>query len=307
MKHLPFVLLLLIPAYVPSYTDDSQGYPVGFIESIEGTVFLGSDGKPLDKNEDRGRVLFSKEVFRCSPGARAKGAYLSGGKFVAVANFCGPLPEKPPGDKVETQNAELQESLSRLGRRSGRNKGSESPIFEPAPGASILPEAMMVRWRTHPPLDNFTAILQDASGKSIAEVPGVDGSKGILDSTALRNALLGLRTADLPASAILVLRTSGGDEYKSAFSVLSQNQELELKRKLSEASVPGGLLAFVLRADVLSSYGLYNNTAVEYGHALEVAPSSLQFLRAALDAYSRIGDLVRAREIRDCLDKAESE
>jgi hypothetical protein len=252
-----------------------------------------------------------------SAGAKVKGALLDGDKTVLVSNLCTYKRKREGTDRVgaraqeavgpvEARNTDLRDGLLRMGRRAGRNKGSESPIFEPAADAAILPETIVVHWRTRPPLETFTAVLQDASGKSLQQVPGVDGSAGVLDSSALRDALLKLRAgANASVPAKLIFQVSSGAEYTANFSVLSEREEQELKSKLEKASAPGGLLAHVQRAGVLESYSLYGDVAAEYSRALDEAPRSRDLLRAAMDAYARTGDLRRAREIRDRLDKEE--
>jgi hypothetical protein len=317
MKHTLGTALLLCSALGASaLPDDAQRVPIGFIESIEGKVTLNPSGEALNNDTDRGRILFSGESLNCvSGGAKVKGALLDGDKTVLVSNLCTYKRKQEVTDRVgaqeavdpvEARNTELRDGLLRMGRRAGRDKGSESPIFEPAPDAAILPETMVVHWRTRPPLEAFTAVLQDASGKSLEQVPGVDGSVGVLDSIALRDALLKLRAgANGPVRAKLVFQVSSGAEYTANFSILSERQEQGLKAKLEQASAPGGLLAHVQRAGVLESYSLYGDVAAEYGRALEEAPRSRDLLHAAMDAYSGIGDLRHAREFRDRLDKEE--
>jgi hypothetical protein len=320
MKNTLGVALLLCSALGASaLPDDPKRVPIGFIESIEGRVTLSPSGESLNNDTDRGRILFSGESLNCVSGAKVKGALLDGDKTVLASNLCTYKRKQEGADRVGArvqeavnpvmaQNTDLRDGLLRMGRLAGRNKGSESPIFEPAPDAAILPETMVVHWRTRPPLETFTAVLQDASGKSLQQVPGVDGSAGVLDSSALRDALLKLRAgADGPVRAKLVLQVSSGTEYTSNFSVLSQREERELKAKLEQASAPGGLLAHVQRAGVFESYSLYGDVAAEYGRALDEAPRSRDLLRAAMDAYSRIGDLRHAREFRDRLDKVEGD
>jgi hypothetical protein len=309
MKNTLGAALLLCSALGASaLPDDPQRVPIGFIESIEGKVTLSPGEKVLNSDTDRGRILFFGESLKCVTGAKVKGALLGGGKTVLVSNLCNRRLQQEDVDRVEAQDTGLRDGLLRLGRLAGRNKGSESPIFEPAPDAAILPETMVVHWRTRPPLEAFTAVLQDASGKSLQQVPGVDGSAGVLDSSALRDALLKLRAgADGPVRAKLVFQVSSGAEYTANFSVLSEREEQELKAKLEQASAPGGLLAHVQRAGVFESYSLYGDVAAEYGRALDEAPRSRDLLRAAMDASARTGDLRHAREFRDRLDKEEGD
>jgi hypothetical protein len=288
---------------------DAAPVPIGFIESLEGSVILNPGVGLLNKDTDRGRILFSGESLKCGPGAKVKGALLVGGKTAKGSNLCAqlmkPIQSADVGS-VAAPDATFRDGLLRFGRRAGRDKGSESPIFEPAPDAAILPGTMVVHWRTRPPLDTFTAVLQDASGKSLVQVPGVDGSAGVLDSSAMRDALLKLRAgADRPLRAKLVFQVSPDAEYSASFIVLSEGEERELKAKLEQASASGGLLAHVQRAGVLESYRLYADVAAEYGRALDEAPRSLDLLRAAMDAYARTGDLRHAREVRDRLEKEE--
>lgn len=287
-------------------TAEAQRVPIGFIESIEGKVTLSPGELVLNRDTDRGRILFSGESLKCASGARVKGALVGGGKTAVVPNLCNRPLQPATMDRVEAQDSLLQEDLLRFGKRAGRDKGSESPIFEPAPDATILPGTLVVHWRTRPPLDTFTAVLEDASGKSLAQVPGVDGAAGVLDSTALREALLKLRAgADAPVGAKLEFQVSSGAEYSVSFSILPERAERELHAKLDQAAAAGGLLGHVQRAGVLEAYGLYGEVATEYGRALEEAPRSLDLLRAAMDSYARIGDLRHAREIRDRLDQEE--
>ena len=71
--------------------------------------------------------------------------------------------------------------------------------------------------------------------------------------------------------------------------------------------MPDGFFLHLERAAIFDSYRMYGSVAAEYDAALEAAPESVDLLRAAITAHSRIGDLRRARDLRDKLQQVEAQ
>ena len=303
--HLAFWVLAVVLA--PPSRAKAQAVAVGMIVSIQGKPTLNPGNRSLKIGADDLYFLYAGDSIKCSQGADVEGILIE-------SNSLQPRPlcnrgvfVAPPGSGMTSTIIALRNGLNEAGRRAGRDKGGESLIFEPAPGGSILPDKLVVRWRTRPPLDQLTLILQSDSGKPLLEIPGIDGSTGTLDSPPLRAALLKLRT-DAPAitTAKLILKRPAPEAAStSSFDILSEHQEQELQTQLLQAATLDGPLAHIVRAGIFIVYKAYGQVAAEYGSALEQAPDSVDLLQAALGAYSRIGDLHRAQEISNRLDLIE--
>jgi hypothetical protein len=284
--------------------------PVGVISSIRADVFLcnapacDEHGTKLDKDKDVGRILFDGETLFCKtggdlridPGDRSIGCQPGHQALV-------PRPARPNPVRIERGMPKAADlALERYGRRAGRDKGSDSPIYSPADKGAAIPGKLVVRWRTRPALGKMSITLRGADGAEIARVDEVEGASGLLDSDALRKALVTYRDASGSSHEVqLVLKPENGPESVIGFSVLSSAQECELEAALKAIDSSHGLFGYVQRASILESAKLYDWEAAEYDAALKDAPMSRDMLRAALDANSRIGNSRRAKELRDKL------
>jgi hypothetical protein len=299
-------IVFLGTAIISAASDQSPG---AFVESISGNVTLQTveGNRRLNPNNDRGLILNSGDTLDCSSGAIVTGFTIETMTTTLnhPINLCGktisaaPLTEKG-------LSAEATASLRDLNKysRAGRSKGDENPIFNPPDHGAVLAEKFVVRWRNRPPLDKFTAVLQDGSTE-LARVPDVDGAKGELDSPVLRQAIVSLRNSATPNHEVqIAFRLENGSQQLVTFAVLTQGDERRLNRELAQIS-QSGLFKFVQRAAIYDSFRLFDLVAAEYDSALAEAPESRELLRAALDAYARIGDLHRAREIRHELQQIE--
>ena len=282
--------------------------PTSFLEQVIGSVTLSERQEhtlKLDPHKDAARILYEGETLTCAAGSHATGYLVSasGEKSSVRQDLCHP--EKLEAGLGSRNGAEA--ALKNFGQRAGRNKGEDVPIFAPPDQGAAVPETFVVRWRTRPPLNSFTAILQDGRGTELARVPDVSGAEGVLESDVLRRALLRYQRSEGDHAAKLTFHDKAGLDQSVTFLVLTADQELELKNKLSDGVAPDGLFMHVQRAAVFDSYKLYDEEAAEYEAALKEAPESRDLLRAAFNAYSRIGDFRTARSLRDRQEQVEGE
>jgi hypothetical protein len=290
----------------------TEPLPCGFIESISGDAILTVDrtSKKLDAKKDAGRVLYPGDQLQCAYGAQVLG-YLTTGSTKGFSQPFDLCHTEINGVRTAQQNGlqifpDAASALNKYGKAAGRPKGVESAIYAPPNEGAVLPAHFVVRWRTRPPLTTFTAVLQDGRGTELASVPGVDGKLGILDSEPFRNALMKYRTTtDNEHAAKLIFHFDSGPGQSVSFTVLTEHQEQDLEKMLGEATVPSGLFGYIRRAAIFESFRLFDSVAAEYDAALKEAPESRDLLRAALNAYSRIGDLHRARELSDRLQQVD--
>ncbi len=311
-----FGILLLTCAVVEAAADQS---PWAFIETIKGgEVILQTKGRPLRRlnpNDDRGLILNSGETLDCGagPGADVEGVTVEGmkpGEDPTLINLCGkkePSPSKKEPSGSGPENGLAANAVKNLNKYQlgGRPKGNESPIFNPPDNGAVLADKFVVRWRTRPPLDKFTAVLQDGNTE-LARVPDVDGTTGVLDSGVLGQALTKYRdSGDSNHQLRMVFKFDGSSEQSATFTVLTRKEEEQLNTDLGGITSETGLFRYVQRAAIYDSFHLYGMVAAEYDAALVEAPQSHDLLRAALDAHARIGDLHRARELRDRLQQVE--
>jgi hypothetical protein len=212
----------------------------------------------------------------------------------------------PMGYERMKSNQAFEAALRLYGRRAGRDKGSETPIYSPPDQGAVIPKKFLVQWRTRPPLGRIAVFVFDASRKELAHLENVDGDTGLLDSDELRKALSDYRAAkDSDCEARLIFKTGSGETGVN-FTVMSLAHERELQRALSEVSSSHGLFQYVERATIFDSFKMYDKVAAEYDEALREAPSSHDMVQASLDAHAKIGDLRRAKELRDKLRELEA-
>jgi hypothetical protein len=299
-------LVFLSAAIMVGRSDES---PVAFVEKISGDVTLQTDvakPRPLDPNSDVGLILNWGDTVNCISGSLV--GVMPAAKVPTLVNLCGNQWNSgpAPGGVDEGLKAKMTGDLKDLRKysRAGRSKGDENPIFDPPDHGATLAEKFVIRWRNRPPLHQFTAVLQDGSAE-LARVPGVDGAKGELNSAVLRQAIMSLRNSSAPSHEVqIAFRFENGSQQLVRFAVLTQDDERRLNEEL--AQVPqSGLFKFVQHAAIYDSFRLFDMVAEEYDSALAEAPESRELLRAALAAYARIGDLHRARELRDKLQQIE--
>jgi hypothetical protein len=281
--------------------------PVAFVETITGEVKVYAEGstKPqvLDPVSDRGLILNWSDKVECSSKAALMGVMPA--KKPNSINLCS-NPWNSDARSREVEKGLSAKAMEKLGEyaRAGRPKGDENPIFDPPDHGSVLAENLIVRWRTRPALDKFTAVLKDGNTE-LARVADVDGAKGELDSSIFRQALMSHLDSSMQNQELrIVFGFENGSEQAATFAVLTHDEERRLAEELTQVS-QSGLFRFVQRAAIYDSFRLYRLVASEYDGALTEAPQSRILLRAAMQAYSRTGDLRHARELRDKLQQAE--
>jgi hypothetical protein len=293
--------------------------PVGFIQKLSGDVWIcgvaNCDAGPaevLKPDRDEGRILFENQSLKCTGGGKA---FVRTSPALTVAKEFAPdicksgknswqhMPTLKASERIATVQG-FDVALKQYGRRAGRDKGSESPIYSPPDKGAVIVSDFMIRWRTKPPLNKIAVSLLDGQGKVIARLENVDGNSGLLDSAAFREALATYRdSADPHHEAHLVFKTEDGTDTGVEFSVLSRTQEKDLRDRLKQVDSSHGLFQYVERAAIYESLQMYDKVASEYDSALKEAPGSHDMLQAAFNAHARIGDLRQARELRDKLDE----
>jgi hypothetical protein len=284
--------------------------PVAFVETINGKANLitsGGSNRDLDPNSDLGLIFNSGDELKCPGGSSVMGLFVNENKpnqRPKPIELCNRKFQDFPTPTSEYRvPAEAARKLNEYAR-AGRSKGSETPIFDPPDNGAVLASKFLVEWRIRPPLDNFVALLQDGATE-LARVPKVDGGTGKLDDPSLRQAVLKLSESSAPNHKLrLTFRFEGGSEKTATFSVLNRDEEKRLTEALADVS-EAGLFKFVERATIYDSFHLYGLVPAEYAAALSEAPQSRDLLRAALEAYSRIGDSHNARQINDKLKQIE--
>ena len=296
---------LALVAGVSALAEDTPATtPIAFLQEIKGDVLLlrGGGEEKLNPARARGMLLHRGETLRCSTGSSAEGFKADVSRTNQRAQDLCNLGEvaRAAGDLSTASRA-----MEQIGRRAGRNKGEDVLIFAPPDHGAVLPGSLVVRWRTRPPLDIFTATLTDSKGAELAKVADVDGSVGSLDVDVLRGALIRYGQSSGDHIAKLTFHGKTEPDQSVTFHVLTPAQETELKRKLVEDTQQEGLFHYVERAAVFDSFQLYDEVAAEYDAALKEAPESRDLLQAAFNAYSRIGDFRTARSLRDRLEQVE--
>jgi len=306
-------IVTLVAATVgPSLRAQSSTSPVAFIEKIGGDVTLitRSDQLKLRPGIDDGRILYSDETLVCGTAGHAllrTSADLHQAHDVCKGAKMWP-PQPGPKTSAPIATNRLVKALESYGVRGGGDRAiGDSAIYSPPKlGGAILPQSLVVRWLTRPPLGIFTAILFDPNGKELARAAAVDGASGILDSQQLRDALTAYQNAhDSAEEMMLVFRFESEPEQFVRFHVLTAAQRQELENALGSLDSAEGLFYRIERAAVYTSFHMYDLVAAEYEAALVEAPESRDLLSAAFNANLRTGNKRRAHELSDKLAEVE--
>jgi len=306
------IVIMLLAIICPVSAENDAVHPcqnpkqpcqIGSLGAIEGSVTLFRPNqipRQLDSKKDVEMPLNQGDTLQCGADSRAPGHL---GKRL-LPNLCqvGKLAAGLGNYDIATLAA-----FEEAGRIGGRNKGEDVPIYAPPDHGAVLPEMFVVQWRTRPPLDTFTAILQDSHGGELGRVPDVNGAGGVLKSDVLKDALVRYQKSDGDHIARLTFHDKTAPDQSVTFAVLTDKQESDLKRQLADVSTPADSFHYVERAAVFESFKLYSQVAAEYDSALKEAPESRYLLQATLNAYARIGDFQTARSLRDRLNKVEGD
>ncbi len=296
--------------------------PVGFIQSFSGKVLLCKSrpctdqrAEPLIPGNDEGRILFENQSLKCQGNATVRVHTTIPISDVRKSEFAPDvcrkdewrdMPVLKPQDRISTTQS-FDYALKQYGRRAGREKGSDTPIYSPPDQSAVAAGDFVIRWRTRPPVARAAVSLKNARGMVLAQVPDVDGSAGMLDSPSLREALASYRNSADPDHPVTLVFKTVEAETGVSFSVLSINQEDELRNRLAQIDPSHGLFQHVERAAVYESLRMYDKVAAEYDSALKEAPASRDMLQAAFNAHARTGNLRRARELRDKLEEVDAQ
>jgi hypothetical protein len=303
-------IITLLSALSAGLVHAESALPAGFLESVNGSVSLckypcaGEFGS-LKTDSDAGRILFAGDMIRCQKDGKAV-VHASGSdgkrhdddicklKDVFIVKRSGYVPQLTvPGEPPSTEVA-----LASYATRAGRDKGSDTPVYSPPENGAVIAREFVIRWRVRPPLPKLTVILRGHDNSELARIDNVDGSLGVLDSDALRQALTKYRdAAPTNTQATLVFKADPETERTLGFSILTLDQERALEKELAHIDPSPGLFRFVERAAVFEAFHLYGEVAAEYDAGLEEAPKSRDMLEAAYNANARIGNLRHAHEL----------
>lgn len=288
--------------------------PAALILGITGSVKLCEKEKCVDKDwvvlspeKDNYRLLHKGDTFQCQKGARLH--LYTESKLMKhpqgeIDNAC----DASGSQLIASFDAKSRHTLHDFEgyRIAGRNKGADSLVFVPPDNGSADPDKLVVHWRTRPPLKTVSMVVKSSDGTIIFKQDGIEGAAGMLDSTELRRALTALR--DDPARSrnlTITLQATMRADDSIHFSLLSRAEVEAVDKELAAVPASPPAVRAIARASVYESARMYDLVAAEYDEALKQAPESLDLLRVAYSANTRIGNLQRARDLLDRLESAE--
>jgi len=285
-----------------------QNKVVGFIESIRGPAYIrqGARKVTLNVRTDVRRPVRAGEVFGCERGCR-----------VLIKLFCG----ESNDDKcrrVEVSTGEYQipslptprterqrkheEASQAYGITGGVSMGALSPVYSPAPDSFVSPGSVILRWTTGPALSSLSVRIEDLNRTLIWRQRIGDGSAGSLISAELRQALLNYRTKGASGPLVLEVEDKNGIASQVKFSLLSAEQENELKTQLAAWDQEQDMFIRHLgRITVFQSKGMFSEVADEFEAALAETPDSRELLSRTITAQHVTGNSKRERQLRSKL------
>ena len=292
------LLALPLPALEPRE-------PIGYIESVEGAVFLQTDASGpeirLSPSADVARMLRKGDRMRCGRGGLAKVRIGRQTEEVRSRAWVT-LPTAPL--VIPARYKRALDDYGRIGGVPRSDRGSAMYLYSPAPDSAASASAFAVRWtpgERRCPL-SFAITTMDRQTIWRREAAGDAGS---LDAAAARAALARFQAA---GHVRFELTVSGRciNPKKTVFELLSPEDEAALNEELRDwdADGDGTLLNHLGRASVLAHYRLYPQAAEEYESALALAPESRDLLARTIAAEQRTNNVRRQAELEKRLSSA---
>jgi hypothetical protein len=293
-----FIIVLAVEVLAVEPTSESlPTIPAAYIVSLSGPVLLlsnsGSTSQPLLPELDIGRALFAGQILRVSDGGSVELRMDEGIRKVSKrGDFAVP---SSPSDR----RSEAMKALESFFRPGGRTRSSASPLLYPTAESAVCAGSFEIRWDASRWEGMLTLAIADENGTEIWKRVEVPANAGILDPVDARRQLTELRQPFEGSQLTLAIRTNAGTKYFVSFYLLSQETEQKLERELGgwNATPDAEWVHHAARAATFLRYHLLNEAIKEYDRALVLTGESRAVLLAASEAYRRIGDLTRAKEL----------
>jgi hypothetical protein len=265
------------------------------LEQIDGVINLRSgsnEARPIDKDKDRGRVLYQGDVLTCVDKASftVLNAAFEEHRVENCAN--GYVVSAPTGTSAVV--------LERYGRTGGRSRGSMlGLLLWPASGVRTTPAtASQIQWRKQSG-GTLTATLKEAGGGRVLWTrSGIDAALGTLRDADLETALRAQVDAG-KNDPVLEVRASDAMTASATISLLDRAAEQSLQQGLASAGAAlAGDALHLVRADLFLERNLPREALDEYVAMLDGAPQSAMLLTKASALAVEISDPRAADLIR---------
>lgn len=252
--------------------------------------------KTLTVGKSGGRPLIDGERLRCKgPGSMT--VVLADGRQT-ITKDRGWVPVRQ--GKILQKMAEYAEPASTRGKSQ-----RESIFMSPPDSGAVEIQHLVVRWNASAVNGNVTLSLAAlGSQKELWHQASYPAEKGTLDSDDLRRSLAAYRERGSSAPLILKMTDTFGNSHEVSFSLLTPPDEEKLRQMLDEWNSRDALVREIGRASTFSAFGLYVEAAEEYESALREAPNSSLLLQLTAEAERRTGNLIRADELTQKLERA---
>jgi hypothetical protein len=197
-------------------------------------------------------------------------------------------------------------ALKYHGPRAG-TRGQMSRVLYPHENAVVRPEQFVIRWKPDPnPGKIALSIWALGDRRPRWSDVNIDGSAGLLDSVAARQALEDFVSANpnVELNVFLEFKDNSGTTTTVPFRLLSADESQALTAELkSWDQEQNTLLRSIGRAYSFDSRNLYWEAAREYEEALMEAPRSCDLLNEALAANQRAVDQEHVRQLKEARSK----
>ncbi len=290
--------------------------------SCQATLRRAGSARPEPITErTRGTYLFVGDEVQCTSKTGYLTLILSSGepklltskdgthKVLAPADATAPPREtraatpRAVDSEIEKARKELAAMVARVlshhGKRAATRGSASAPwIIYPAVNAVVLPERFVIRWNPEltSPQPRFS-LWRVGGAQALWSDTQVDGRRGVLESTAAKEALGKAVSGGPNAQQLFVLQVQDKEPTAVPFRVLGTEDTQALNQELALWSQEKNeLLRLLGRAYSFDVRQLFWEAAEEYRAAFDLT-SSCDLLNEAVAASARAGDEAQERKL----------
>jgi hypothetical protein len=214
----------------------------------------------------------------------------------------------PPRPEVRMRQQERPDKIALALEHHGQRaatRASNKRVIYPVDDMVVWIESFVIRWKQEPAPGRISlSIWGLGAATPLWKDDDVDGTTGLLDSPAAREALASSQSKP-DGQQFFILQLDGPTGRTTVpFSVLPLDNTTALKEELKLwDQEKNDLLRFIGRAYSFDQRNLYWEAAREYEEALKLAPNSCDLLNEALAANERAVDQEQVRQLKEARSK----
>ncbi|MFZ0799140.1 MAG: hypothetical protein WCA13_02420 [Terriglobales bacterium] len=305
----PTILLAVMTFSLAASAQDSakraEAAPAGIISEVSGACWLqkGHSSVPITLKQYGGVVVYVGDKVRCDKGGRLV-LELKGRRTSIEPSHSDDWTTVP--ESSEARKEAMAGPVDDYFKLAGAQRGVNGSVYSPpndGSGSAVRPELFVIRWIPNEHVKKLWLRIRNQSGAQLWPEHGEGGEEvcaacGELNSATVRQALLKYQGTGDRALLTLATVDSNGHKEEVQFTVISGQEEKELRDRLEVCGKQPGLMKYICRAYEFRQLRLYTEAAAEYETALrELAPESVDLQLHAIVAHQLTGNYARADEL----------